>query len=79
MNPDPLEMKGDSVLVSISGNVPPKSIGSKAVVTFQPYLKTVDGGEIKLKEITVKGPKAKVNADQTVDNKLGGDLISLAL
>ena len=74
VNPDPLEMKGDSVLVSISGNVPPKSIGSKAVVTFQPYLKTVDGGEIKLKEITVKGPKAKVNADQTVDNKLGGKI-----
>jgi hypothetical protein len=74
VTPDPLEMKGDSVLVTINGNVPPKSIGKKSVVTFQPYLKTADGGEIKLKEITVKGPKAKANADQTIDSKLGGKI-----
>ena len=74
VTPDPLEMKGDSVLVTITGTVPPKSIKPKAVVNFQPYLKTADGGEIKLKETTVKGSKAKVNADLTIDTKLGGTI-----
>jgi len=74
VNPDPLEMKGDSVLVSITGNVPPKSIGQKALVTFTPYLKTADGREIALKPTTIKGIKAKGSADQTVDTKLGGKI-----
>jgi hypothetical protein len=74
VNPDPLEMKGDSVIISITGNVPPKSIGAKALVTFTPYLKTADGKEITLKSTTIKGIKAKGTADQTVDTKLGGKI-----
>lgn len=60
------------VSVSITATVPPKSINSKVVVKFSPYLKTSTGAEIPLKEMTVKGMKAKANADATVDTKLGG-------
>lgn len=74
VTPDPLEMRGDSVSVVISGTVPPKSIKAKSVVTFQPYLKTAEGKEIALKSITIKGNKATVAADATLDAKLGGKL-----
>jgi hypothetical protein len=72
VTPNPLEAKGDMVSVSITATVPPKSINSKVVVKFSPYLKTSTGAEIPLKEMTVKGMKAKANADATVDTKLGG-------
>jgi len=72
VNPNPLEMKADSVSIVITGNVPPKTMKGKAVVTFQPYLKTNDGKEIILKSVTVKGEKAKESADYTVNSKTGG-------
>ncbi len=74
VTPNPLEAKGDMVMVNISGTVPPKSINAKAVVKFSPYLKTSTGAEIPLKEITIKGKKAKANADVTLDTKLGGSI-----
>lgn len=74
VTPDPLEMKGDSVLVTINGNIPPKAITGKAVVSFQPYMKTADGGEIKLKEVKIKGEKAEGAADYTVNSKTGGSI-----
>lgn len=74
VNPDPLEMRGDSVQVVITGTVPPKTMKSKAVVTFQPYLKTKDGKEISLKSVTIKGEKAKSNADYTVNASTGGTI-----
>nr|MBC7612351.1 hypothetical protein [Pseudopedobacter sp.] len=74
VSPDPLEMKGDSVSFVINGNVPPKSIKASTLLTFQPILKTSDGKEIKLKEVTVKGTKAKGSADYTIDSKKGGSI-----
>ncbi len=74
VTPDPLEMKADSVSIVINGNVPAKAMPAGAKVTFQPYLKTSDGKEIKLKEISVRGPKSKESADLTVDNKAGGTI-----
>lgn len=72
VTPDPLEMRGDSVSITINGTVPPKTMKAKAVVTFQPYLKTKDGKEIALKTMTIKGESAEGSADQTVNSKTGG-------
>jgi tetratricopeptide (TPR) repeat protein len=74
VNPDPLEMRGDSVSVVITGTVPPKTMKSKAMVTFQPYLKTKDGKEINLKSVTIKGEKAEGSADYTVNASVGGTI-----
>jgi tetratricopeptide (TPR) repeat protein len=74
VNPDPLEMRGDSVSVVITGTVPPKTMKSKAMVTFQPYLKTKDGKEINLKSVTIKGEKAEGSADYTVNASTGGSI-----
>ncbi len=72
VSPNPLELKGDSVEITIKANVPAKSINPKTIVTFSPYLKCEDGTVINLKETTIKGTKAKGSADETVDTKLGG-------
>lgn len=72
VTPNPLEMRGDSVSVAISGSVAPKTFPAGALVTFQPYLKTKEGKEISLKSYTVKGEKAKGTADFTINSKLGG-------
>ncbi len=72
VSPNPLELKGDSVEITIKANVPAKSINPKTIVTFSPYLKCEDGTVINLKETTIKGTKAKGNADETVDTKMGG-------
>lgn len=74
VNPNPLEVRGDSVLISITGNVPAKALPSSAVVTFQPYLKTRDGKEIKLRSVNVKGNKAKATADYTINSATGGSV-----
>jgi tetratricopeptide (TPR) repeat protein len=72
VTPNPLELKGDSVEIIINANVPAKSINPKTIITFSPYLKCEDGTVINLKETTIKGTKAKVSADETVDTKMGG-------
>ena len=74
VSPNPLELKGDSVLVTISGTIPEKSMKAKALVSFQPYLKTLDGKEIPLKEVKIKGEKAEGSADYTVNSKTGGSV-----
>jgi tetratricopeptide (TPR) repeat protein len=73
-SPNPLEAKGDTISVTIDANVPAKSFNNKAVLTFQPYLKTAGGSEIPLKEYTVAGAKAKGNADVKIDSKTGGKI-----
>ena len=74
VSPNPLEMRADSVSVVIVGNVPPKSIKPSTLVSFQPILKTIDGKEIKLKEVTIKGTTAKGSADYTINTKTGGKI-----
>jgi tetratricopeptide (TPR) repeat protein len=74
VNPDPLEMRGDSVQVVITGTLPPKTMKSKAVVTFTPYLKTKDGKEINLRTATIKGEKAEGSADYTINASQGGTI-----
>jgi Flp pilus assembly protein TadD/outer membrane protein OmpA-like peptidoglycan-associated protein len=70
VTPNPLEVKGDSISISISGNIPAKSINPKANLKFQPYLSTPKG-EIALKEMTIGGEKA-TGTDITINSKTGG-------
>ncbi len=52
--PDPLEERGDSVLVTIKGTFPPKYFKKNAAMNFTPVL-TYDGGSTTLKPINFKG------------------------
>jgi tetratricopeptide (TPR) repeat protein len=72
VTPNPLEVKGDSIAISISGNVPAKSINPKANIRFQPYLSTPKG-EVPLKAITIGGEKA-TGTDVTINSKTGGKI-----
>jgi hypothetical protein len=54
VTPNPLEMKGDSVVVTIKGTVPPKYLEKKAAILINPELK-YNGGVYKLNPITLKG------------------------
>jgi len=73
VSPNPLEVKGDSVQITMSGNIPAKSINPKANVQFQPYLKTAKG-DIPLKAITIGGEAVTENVDFKVNSKTGGKI-----
>ncbi len=70
VTPNPLEVKGDSILITITGNVPAKSVNPKASIRFQPYLSTPKG-EVALKTMTIGGENS-TGADATVNSKTGG-------
>ncbi len=57
IKPNPLEMHGDSVAVTISGKYPAKLFAKKAVVTVTPVLK-YNGGEKQLKQQVLVGESA---------------------
>ncbi len=69
--PNPLEVKGDSVTITISANIPAKSFNPKANVQFQPYLRT-SKGDIQLKAVTLGGEKVTDAVDFKIDSKTGG-------
>ncbi len=52
--PDPLEERGDSVEVTITGTFPPKYFAKNAVMCFTPVLK-YEGGETAFETINFKG------------------------
>lgn len=72
VTPNPLEVKGDSIAITINANVPAKSINPKANIQFQPYLSTPKG-EVALKTVTIGGEKA-TGTDITVNSKTGGKI-----
>jgi len=69
--PNPLEVKGDSVTITISANIPAKSFNPKANVQFQPFLRT-SKGDIQLKAVTLGGEKVTDAVDFKIDSKTGG-------
>lgn len=71
--PNPLEVKGDTVTITMSANIPAKSINPKANIQFQPYLKTAKG-DIPLKAITVGGESVVDNVDFKISSKTGGKI-----
>jgi tetratricopeptide (TPR) repeat protein len=70
VTPKPLEMHADSVAVSVSGKYPAKLFAKKAVVTVTPVIK-YNGGEKKLKPVTLVGEKA-TEAGQKIPYEKGG-------
>jgi outer membrane protein OmpA-like peptidoglycan-associated protein len=71
-NPD-LENKGGKVDYTIKGNIPPKYMNKKAVVTVQPTIKSATGEVLTtLPPITLAGEKAKVDGATVIPYKAGG-------
>jgi tetratricopeptide (TPR) repeat protein len=67
VTPNPLEMHGDSVRVSVTAVFPKKGIHKKAKAEITPML-----GNTELKSIVVLGEKATGNADTRIKYKPGG-------
>lgn len=73
VTPNPLEVKGDSITITMSANIPAKSFNPKANVQFQPYLKTAKG-DVQLKAVTLGGEKVTESVDFKIDSKTGGKI-----
>jgi hypothetical protein len=59
--PNPLELHGDSVMVTITGNFPPKYFKKKVTLNVVPTLK-YEGGEVAMKNLALQGEAAQGNA-----------------
>ncbi len=70
VTPDPMQMHGDSVGVSINGTYPAKIFPKKATVTVTPYIKWA-GGEKALKPVVLVGEKSDAKG-QKISNAKGG-------
>jgi hypothetical protein len=70
VTPNPLEMHGDSVAVSIKGTYPPKYFANKVDVTVTPYIKSATA-EHNYKSITNVGEKSKTEGNK-IPTKAGG-------
>jgi hypothetical protein len=70
VTPDPMEMHGDSVGVSVTGTYPAKIFPKKATVTVIPVIK-YNGGEKELKPVVLIGEKV-VGTGQKIPNAKGG-------
>lgn len=71
VKPNPLEMHGDTVVVSVSGKYDPKYFAKKVELTITPVLK-YNGGEKALKPVTVRGEKVTEGSGTTIVFKEGG-------
>lgn len=60
VTPNPLEMKGDSVEVSVKGNFPPKYFNKKAEMVVTPVLKW-EGGSANFGEVKLQGESVQAN------------------
>lgn len=71
VTPNPLELKGDSITITLNATIPAKSFNPKANVQFQPILKTAKG-DVQLKAVTLGGEKVTEAVDFKIDSKTGG-------
>jgi len=71
VKPNPLEMHGDTVIVTVSGKYDPKYFAKKVELTITPTIKYA-GGEKTLKPVSVKGEKVKEGTGATIVFKEGG-------
>ena len=60
VSPNPLEMKGDSVEISVTGNFPPKYFNKSAEMVVTPVLKW-DGGSANFGDVKLQGEKVQAN------------------
>jgi len=70
VTPNPLELHGDSVAITVKGTYPPKYFAKKVSLTVTPSLKTASG-EKSFKSITIVGEKVEGNGTK-VNMKAGG-------
>lgn len=70
VTPNPLEMHGDSVAVTVSGTYPPNFFAKKVAVTVTPTIKW-NGGEQALKSVTYVG-ESSAAAGTKIMYKTGG-------
>ena len=56
--PNPLEMHGDTIVITVKGSIPAKTQATKEVITLTPMLKW-NGGELALKPLVFQGEKIK--------------------
>jgi len=70
VTPNPLEMHGDSVAITVKGTYPPKYFAKKVSLTVTPSLKSASG-EKSFKPITIVGEKVEGNGTK-VNMKAGG-------
>src|ERR1017187_9349486 len=70
VTPNPIQMNGDTVSVTVAGKYPEKYFAKKAVLTITPVIKYA-GGEKTLKAVTVVGEKAEGTGTK-VANAAGG-------
>ncbi|MGB3948901.1 MAG: hypothetical protein WBM13_13025 [Bacteroidia bacterium] len=71
VTPNPMEMHGDSIVVSVNGTYPAKIFPKKATVTTIPVVK-YNGEEKELKPVVLIGEKVKGVNGQTIVNAKGG-------
>ncbi len=71
VTPDPMEMHGDSIVVSITGTYPAKVFPKKATVTTIPVIK-YNGGEKPLTPVVLIGEKVE-GSGKKIANKTGGN------
>jgi outer membrane protein OmpA-like peptidoglycan-associated protein len=70
VKPNPLELHGDSIAITVTGDFPPKYFHKKATLEVTPVLK-YDGGEKTLKSITLRGDKVE-GAGEGISYDQGG-------
>ena len=70
VTPNPLELHGDSVAISIKGTYPPKYFAKKVDVTVTPLLKT-SSAEHNFKSVTMVGEKSQTSGTK-INEKAGG-------
>ena len=71
VTPNPLEMHGDSVAISIKGTFPAKYFAKKVDVTATPTIQTSSASH-DFKSVTVVGEKSKSSGDK-INYKAGGN------
>lgn len=73
ISPNPLEVHGDKVVVTINGNIPAGYFKKDAVVYMQPVL-TWETGEVILSPMNLKGVKVEGNG-KAIDKSTGGRFV----
>ncbi|MDP4267862.1 MAG: hypothetical protein Q8880_10575 [Bacteroidota bacterium] len=71
VTPPVLETHGDKISVTVKGKIPENYFQKKATVEFSPVLK-YDGGEVKLKSLTLSGEGVKDAKGTVIAKKAGG-------
>lgn len=70
VTPNPLEMHGDTVAISIKGTFPPKYFAKKVDLVATPYIKSSTGNH-EFKSVTNVGEKSLTNGNK-INMKAGG-------